>query len=129
MPYPDDLGGQFLNVGVPAYQLQEGIHVRSVLGHGANGCFQFPDARFKCFLFILVAGCHFGKALIADFSIKIILVEPQHGFCLSPSVRIHPHIVWLRRPHKIAFLRELAFHPSVLPGACLHEAAAQWQTL
>ena len=70
---PDDLGGQFPDVGILPHQVEEPLHIDVGFLLGGNQAPQFGYAGFERFLLILVVRTQLHKTLVADYALKVVL--------------------------------------------------------
>lgn len=76
---PDNLGGQFLHIGVLSHEGEESVNIDGIFLLVSDQLFQLGHPAFQTFLFFLVAGAHFHKTLIGNFAFNIVLVEPLNN--------------------------------------------------
>lgn len=74
----DDLRIQFFDLGVLFYLREERIDIEPLRLCFGNRISQDDHPSGEVFLLMLVGGSHLGKALIADFTVEVILVEPLY---------------------------------------------------
>lgn len=72
---PDQLCVQFPDVGILPHKVEKALHIDAEFLLGGNQAAQLGHTGFERFLLILVVFAQLHKTLIADFALKVVLVQ------------------------------------------------------